>query len=80
MMYKEAVRNIMVFLLPAIVLVGAIYTFDKRTENNVQRMAEACEKAGLGLEIKSISWGGSVEGQCVRYLHAEGEKGQEIDQ
>jgi len=64
-MYKEAVRNIMIFLLPAIGLVGAIYIFDKRTENNIERMANSCEKAGLRLEIKRISWGGGVEGRCV---------------
>lgn len=65
MSYKEAARKIMFVLLPAIVLVGAIYIFDKRTENNIQRMANACEKAGLRLEITRISWSGGVEGRCV---------------
>lgn len=60
-------------VLLAVCMVGIIFYFDWRAENNIRRMSEACEQAGMEFEIKSISRGGGVEGRCTRVLSRDGE-------
>ena len=50
---------------PALMVVAVFFLIDRRTEDNVRLMVEACERTGQGLQIEKISWGGGVRGKCI---------------
>ena len=50
---------------PALMVAVALFLIERRTDDNVRRMAEACERMGQALQIERISWGGGVWGECI---------------
>ena len=50
--------------LPVLILIDFLIA-EWRTQSHIQKAAEACERAGMGLEIRRIAIFGSVESRCV---------------
>ncbi|MGK7295765.1 MAG: hypothetical protein ACNS61_08065 [Candidatus Wenzhouxiangella sp. M2_3B_020] len=59
------VQKALVFAGPTVMVVVVFFVIDQRTEDNVRRMAEACEQMGQALQIEKISWGRGVQGECI---------------
>ncbi|MBS3747875.1 MAG: hypothetical protein KGY49_12610 [Wenzhouxiangellaceae bacterium] len=66
---SERSQKLMVVLGPStLVLIPVLVVFlfaEWRTENHIQKAAEVCERAGMGLEIRRINTFGSVESRCI---------------
>lgn len=75
MQQHETIKKVITILLLLAGIAGLFLAFEWRTENNIRRVAESCEKAGMTFEIRSISWSGGVESRCVIKPRLEVEEG-----
>lgn len=58
-------QKLMVVLGPSILILVVFLFAEWRTESHIQKAAEVCERAGMGLEIRRITTFGSVESRCM---------------
>ncbi len=58
-------QNLLVLLVPAILVLFVFLIAEWRTDSHIQKVADVCERAGMGLEIQRISFWGSVKSRCI---------------
>ena len=58
-------QNLLVLLVPAIFVLFVFLIAEWRTDSNIQKAADVCERAGMGLEIRRITTFGSVESRSM---------------
>ncbi|MBL39462.1 MAG: hypothetical protein CMP07_13745 [Xanthomonadales bacterium] len=62
---KEWSQKLLVLLGPSILVIVVFLLVEWRTDATIERMADVCEQAGMGLEIQKINFWGGVEARCM---------------
>lgn len=57
-------QKVLVLLGPSILLLFVFIVAEWRTDSHIEKMADVCERAGMGLEIQEITFGGGVKSRC----------------
>lgn len=58
-------QKLLALLAPSILVLAVFLFAEWRTDSHIERAAEVCERAGMGLEIRRITTFGSVESRCM---------------
>jgi len=62
---QEWSRNLLVLLGPSVFVLFIFVLVEWRTDATIERMANVCERAGMGLEIRQINFWGRVKSRCI---------------
>lgn len=58
-------QKLVILLGPTLLVVFVFVVTEWRTESHVRKVADVCERAGMGLEIQKINFWGSVKSRCI---------------
>jgi len=62
---QEWAQKLLVLLGPAILLISVFLITEWRTDSQIRKVTDFCERAGMGIEIRRITFWGSVESRCM---------------
>ena len=57
-------QKLLVLLGPSILVLFIFLITEWRTDSHIEKMADVCDRAGMGLEIQKITFWGGVESRC----------------